>query len=84
MLRAFVDAGGAALSYSQINRADVARSAVESLVLRGVLSNTVLSDGMTEAFVMETQVFDTAQRAFAATPPSRSALLAPDSEEIPF
>ncbi|MEN3370600.1 MAG: hypothetical protein V7609_2743 [Verrucomicrobiota bacterium] len=84
VLRAFVNAGGAALSYSQINRADVARSAVESLVLRGILSNTILSDCATEAFVLETEVFDMAQQVFSAVPSSRALATSPDSDEVSF
>jgi hypothetical protein len=84
VLKAFVDAGGAALTWSQINRADLAVSAVESLVLRGVLATSVTSDGMTETFVMQTEVFDAAQQAFASSSSSPAALTKPDSEEIPF
>ena len=84
VLKAFVDAGGAALTWSQVNRANIAVSAVESLKLRGILDTSVTSDGMTETFVMETEVFDMAQRAFPLTAPSRAALPTPDSEEIPF
>ena len=84
VLRAFVEAGGSAMSWSQINRADVARSAVESLVHRGILSNTVLSDCMTEAFVMDTEVFDTAQQAFPLAPRLPEIVPPPDTDDIPF
>ena len=83
VIKAFVEAGGAALSYSQINRADVAKSAVESLVLRGILFNTVLSDGA-EAFVMKTEVFDMGQQAFPKLPPSHTDALPAEYHEVPF
>jgi hypothetical protein len=84
VLKAFVDAGGAALTWSQMNRASVAVSAVESLKLRGILDTSVTSDGMTETFVLQTEVFDMAQRAFSSSAFSRAALPTPDSDEIPF
>jgi hypothetical protein len=84
VLKVFVDAGGAALSYSEINRENVARSAVESLVLRDILSNTMLSDCSTEGFVMKTEVFDIAQQAFSTVPPSRAIAPSADSDEVPF
>jgi hypothetical protein len=67
-----------------MNRADVAVSAVESLKLRGILDTSVTADGMTETFVMQTEVFDIAQRAFSLSASSRAALPTPDSDDIPF
>jgi hypothetical protein len=84
VLKAFVNAGGAALTWSQVNRANIAVSAVESLKLRGILDTSVTSDGMTEMFVMQTEVFDMAQRAFSSSASSRSALPDLDPEDIPF
>ena len=84
VLKAFVDAGGAAITWSQMNRADVSVSAVESLKLRGILDTSVTSDGLTETFVMQPEVFDMAQRVFSTPPSSRAALPTPDTEETPF
>jgi hypothetical protein len=84
VLKVFVDAGGAVLTCSQMNRANVALSGVESLKLRGILDISVTSDGMTETFVMQTEVFDMAQRALSSSVSSRVVLPPPDSEEIPF
>ena len=84
VLSAFVEAGGAALTWSQMNRANVAVSAVESLKLRGILNTSFASDGQTETFVIQTEVFDMAQRVFSSSASSRTALPTPDSEEIPF
>ncbi len=80
VVRAFVEAGGAALTWSQINRAALAVSAIESLVLRGILSTSVTSDGMTETFVMQTEIFDAALQAY----PRAHALPDRKSEDIPF
>jgi hypothetical protein len=84
VIKAFVDAGGAALTYSQVNRSDLSVSAIESLVQRGVLFNTFLSDCTTEAFVLKTEVFDMGQQAFPKIqPPHRNAPSAA-SDEVPF
>ncbi|XPP93207.1 hypothetical protein ACN08N_25200 (plasmid) [Photobacterium leiognathi subsp. mandapamensis] len=57
---AFVDAGGTALTFSQINRLDLSSSAIESLVQRELLWTSVMSDGMTENFVLDMALFDKA------------------------
>jgi ABC-type multidrug transport system fused ATPase/permease subunit len=78
VIKVFVNEGGAVLLWSQMNRANVTVSAVESLVLRGILRNSVTSDGMTETFVIETDVFDMAQRAFASRASPPAALSTPE------
>lgn len=84
VLKAFVDAGGAALTWSQINRANLAVSAIESLVLRSVLATSVTADGMTETFVMQPEGFDAAQQAFSSSASLPAAPMDPRSDKMPF
>ncbi len=63
MVAAFVDAGGTTLTFSQINRLDLSSAAIESLVQRELLWTSVMSDGMTESFVLDMALFDKALSA---------------------
>lgn len=62
VISAFVTAGGCVLSWSQINRLDLAGPAIESLIHRGVLSTSMTADAMHETFVLDTALFDMAMR----------------------
>lgn len=64
VIHAFVESGGAVLSCGRMDRACLPLSGVESLVARGILHHTMLSDLWTEAFVLDTNVFDAAQHTF--------------------
>ncbi|HIF9369771.1 TPA: hypothetical protein ACX6RS_001837 [Photobacterium damselae] len=57
VVAAFVEAGGTALTFSQINRLNLSS---ESLVQRKLLWTSVMSDGMTESFVLDMAIFDKA------------------------
>jgi hypothetical protein len=59
----FVNAGGCVLTWGQMNRTQVSRSAIESLIQRNVLSTSVTADGMRETFVLDTALFDVGTRA---------------------
>ena len=61
VVKAFVDAGGAVLTWSQVNRLNLSVSAIESLVHRGFLHTSVTADGLTETFVLDSDLFDVAQ-----------------------
>ncbi len=65
VIRAFVEAGGSVLSWSRANRLGVSESGVESLMQREILYSTMTADGMREAFVIDTEIFDLAQKVFA-------------------
>jgi len=54
----FVSAGGCVLTWDQMNRSSVPRSAIESLIRRGILSTSVTADGDRETFDLDPQVFD--------------------------
>ena len=66
VLRSFVRAGGACVSWSQANTLPFPRPALNSLMARGVLHTSVMEDGMTESFVLDVDLFDEAQRAFGS------------------
>jgi len=84
VIKAFVDAGGSVLTWSQVNRTNLSVSAIESLVQRGVLFSTVVSDGFGEAFALKTEVFDMGQQAFPKVELPSEAPLPPASDEVPF
>lgn len=84
VIKCFVNAGGAALSYSQINRARLQALGIESLVHRGVLANTLLSDYITEGFILDTKVFDLGQQSFPRLLPTHAVTSSDNSGEIPF
>ena len=69
-----------------MDRANVSASAVESLVHRGVLWNTMLSDCFTEGFIMKTEVFDMGQQMFPKTQLLSLLKNTPPvaSDEVPF
>ena len=58
---AFVLAGGCVLTWGQMNKATVAKTAVESLVARGLLGTSVMVDGFGETFVLDPDLFDAGQ-----------------------
>ncbi|WP_116645173.1 super-infection exclusion protein B [Salinivibrio sp. HTSP] len=60
VVAAFVEAGGTALTFSQINRLDLSSSAIESLVQKELLWTSVMSDGMSESFVLDMALFEKA------------------------
>ncbi|MFA7238118.1 MAG: super-infection exclusion protein B [Phycisphaeraceae bacterium] len=67
----FVRSGGACVSWGYVNNSKLPfpRPAVNSLIQRGIVHTTVMEDDMTEAFALDTDVFDTAQRVFGPPPP---------------
>jgi hypothetical protein len=84
VLKVFVEAGGAVVTWRQMNKANVSMSAVESLKLREVLESSVTLDGMAETFVIEPEIFDLAQRFFFQSSPSQAPLSLSDSDDVPF
>ena|ERR1041385_6256394 len=66
VVKAFVDAGGATLSWSHINQADIflPDAGVNSLIQRGVFHHTVTADGLGEAVAINTEIFDLGQHVF--------------------
>lgn len=64
IVRSFVESGGACVSWSFVNssRRPFPRPALNSLISRGIVSTSVMEDGMSESFVLDIDVFDYAQR----------------------
>ena len=62
----FVLLGGNVLTWEQCNESrKISITGVESLINRGMLHRTVTADGMTEAFALDTELFDYAQTVFS-------------------
>lgn len=88
MIEFFVRAGGACVSLGYVNQSEYPfpRPALNSLMARGIVHNSVMEDGMTEAFLLDVDTLDTAQRALAvntATEPS-STLSSEEAADDPF
>lgn len=64
ILRFFVAAGGACVSWGYVNSSKLPfpRPALNSLMARGLVTTSVMEDGMTESFVLDTEMFDAAQK----------------------
>ena len=58
VVRAFVNAGGSVLTWSQMNNQTVSFSSIESLIQREVLWTSVTADGMRETFALNSAIFD--------------------------
>ncbi|MGL5418739.1 MAG: hypothetical protein ACRDA9_04735 [Plesiomonas shigelloides] len=58
VVKEFVLAGGCVLTWSQVNRLPISSASIETLLQRGVLHSSVMADGMTESFVLDTNIFD--------------------------
>ena len=70
VINSFVMAGGSVLTWGQMNKQGVSFSAVESLLQREVLWTSMTADGLTETFVLNSNVFDIAN---AKKPTSKSS-----------
>ena len=57
MVITFVEAGGTALTFSQMKRLGLSSSAIESLVQKELLWTLVRSDGMTESFALDMALY---------------------------
>jgi len=66
ILEFFVRKGGCCVSWGEVNRSEFPfpRTALNSLMERGVVRTSVMEDGMTEAFALNVDTFDIAQKAF--------------------
>jgi hypothetical protein len=66
VLKFFVESGGSCVTWGMVNRSSLSVPAIESLSRRGLLECSVALDGMTETFVLDTEAFGLALRAFSA------------------
>ncbi|MHB1516273.1 MAG: super-infection exclusion protein B [Acidiferrobacteraceae bacterium] len=65
VLYEFVICGGSVMSWSHANRVNLSEPGVASLMQRKVLYSTMTPDGMREAFCIDVDIFDEAQKAYA-------------------
>lgn len=64
VVHAFVRHGGSVITWRECNRSPhFSPAGIESLINRGLLSASVMADGMTETFVLDTGLFDYGQGA---------------------
>lgn len=59
----FVKAGACVLTWRQFNRSDASGNALESLMRRDALTASIMADGGSESFVLDTDLFDVALKA---------------------
>lgn len=62
VIQAFVTAGGTALTYSHVNSLELSAPAIETLIQREIIWNSITADGMRETFALDTEIFDIAQK----------------------
>ncbi|WP_437644274.1 hypothetical protein [Sorangium sp. So ce362] len=72
VVQAFVEAGGAVLTWSQVNALELRGPAIESLIHRELLGTSMTADGMRETFVLDPGLFE-AGVARARSAPSNSS-----------
>ena len=58
VVKAFVDVGGSVLTWGQVNRLPLQSAAIESMIQRELIWSSVMADGMTETFALDTSIFD--------------------------
>ena len=69
VVQAFVRHGGSVVTWGEVNRSPhFSAPGIESLVNRSLVQSTVTVDGMTEAFALDTELFDYAQAALPNKP----------------
>lgn len=61
VIAGYIEAGGTVMTWGQVNRSDLSRAAIETLIQRELMWSTVTADGMTEAFAISTDIFDVAR-----------------------
>ena len=69
VVEAFVYHGGSVVTWDECNRSQhFSAAGIESLISRGLIHVTVTADGMTEAFALDTKLFDYAQTVVTDIP----------------
>ena len=69
VVQAFVRHGGSVITWGEFNRSpQFTQPGIESLINRGLVHTTVTADGMTEAFALDTKLFDYAQTVLPNEP----------------
>lgn len=68
LVQAFVWHGASVMTWGDCNRWEVSRSAIDSLIQRGVASVTQTADGIDEAIALDTGLFDYAELILPTSP----------------
>ncbi len=77
-VRGFVSHGGSVMTWGEVNRSmSISSVGIESLIARDLMHPSVMADGMTETFVLDTQLFGYAQKVLPDEPVD-------DFDDIPF
>ena len=80
VIQAFVWQGGTFVTWSEVNRSQHFRSSgIDSLVSRDLIHMSVTADGMREAFVLDSELFEYAQSVLPNDPPKEDI-----DDSIPF
>jgi len=58
VVKAFVESGGSVLTWTEVNYLPIHSSAIETLIQRELMWTSVMADGITETFALETNIFD--------------------------
>jgi ABC-type multidrug transport system fused ATPase/permease subunit len=58
VVKAFVEVGGSVLTWGQVNKLPIHSAAIESLIQRELIWSSVMADGMTETFALDTSIFN--------------------------
>ncbi|WP_020207624.1 superinfection exclusion B family protein [Gilvimarinus chinensis] len=58
VVKSFVEAGGSVLTWRQVNNLPIPSAAIESLIQRELIWSSVMADGMTETFALDTNIFN--------------------------
>ena len=66
VVRAFVDVGGSVLTWGQVNKLPIHSAAIESMIQRKLMWASVMADGMTETFALDTNVFNLGVKRYGA------------------
>lgn len=64
VVKAYVNVGGSVLTWGQVNNLPIHSSAIESMIQRKILWPSVMADGMTETFALDSNIFDLGNKKY--------------------
>ena len=66
VVKAFVEVGGSVLTWGQVNNLPIQSAAIESMIQRELVWSSVMADGMTETFALDTNIFNLGVQRYGA------------------
>ena len=66
VVKAYINVGGSVLTWGQVNKLPIQSAAIESMIQREVLWSSVMADGMTETFALNSNIFDLGNKKFGS------------------